>query len=65
MSPSAVLRSSTLEAARLLGVDEERGTLEVGKLADLVVLGGDPYDFEGIGSRVEQVWKGGARYSGV
>ena len=34
-------------------------------MLDLVVLGGDPYDFDGIGSRVEQVWKGGERYAGV
>jgi imidazolonepropionase-like amidohydrolase len=61
MAPSAVLQSSTLEAARLLGVDEDLGTIAEGKLADLVVLGGDPYDFEGIGGRVEQVWKAGER----
>jgi imidazolonepropionase-like amidohydrolase len=65
MTAPAVLRSATLEAARLLGVDDDLGTIEAGKLADLVVLGGDPYDFEGIGERVEQVWKGGQRYSGV
>ena len=32
-----------------------------GKLADLVVVGGDPYDFAGLGDRVEQVWQGGVR----
>ena len=62
---SAVLRSATLEAVTLLGVDEQLGTIAEGKLADLVVLGGDPYAFDGIGDRVEQVWKGGERYSGV
>ena len=59
MAPAEVLRSTTQEAARLLGVDNELGTVEEGKLADLVVLGGDPYDFDGIAGRVAQVWKGG------
>jgi len=61
MSPTAVLRSATLEAARLLGVDEELGTLEAGKLADLVVVDGDPLQFDGLAGRIEQVWIGGSR----
>jgi imidazolonepropionase-like amidohydrolase len=61
MTPAAVLRSATQEASRLLGVDDELGTVEAGKLADLVVVGGDPYGFDDLGARVEQVWKGGER----
>jgi imidazolonepropionase-like amidohydrolase len=61
MAPAAVLRATTLEAALLLGVDDRLGSIEEGKLADLVVIGGDPYDFEDIGQRVEQVWKAGQR----
>jgi len=61
MSPAEVLRSATQEAARLLGVEDERGTVEPGKLADLVVLGGDPYDLAAMPERIEQVWLGGTR----
>jgi imidazolonepropionase-like amidohydrolase len=61
MAPAAVLQATTLEAARLLGVDDQLGSIEEGKLADLVVISGDPYDFEDIGQRVEQVWKAGQR----
>jgi imidazolonepropionase-like amidohydrolase len=61
MTPGAVLRAATLEAARLLGVDDQFGTVEVGKLADLVVVTGDPYEFEDIASRIDQVWKAGQR----
>ena len=61
MAPLEVLRATTQEAARLLGVDDRLGTVEDGKLADLVVLGGDPLDLQGLAGRVEQVWKGGAR----
>ena len=61
MTPSAVLEATTRSAAQLLGVAGDLGTVEEGKLADLVVVGGDPYDFAGLGDRVEQVWKGGTR----
>jgi imidazolonepropionase-like amidohydrolase len=61
MSPSAVLRSSTLGAAELLGVDDALGSIETGKLADLVVVDGDPYQLDDIGSRINQVWKNGRR----
>ncbi|HLQ49659.1 MAG TPA: amidohydrolase family protein [Candidatus Dormibacteraeota bacterium] len=59
MHPAAVLEATTRSAAQLLGVDGERGTIEPGKLADLVVVSGDPYDFTDLGERVESVWKAG------
>ena len=59
MRPAAVLEATTRSAAQLLGVDGERGTIERGKLADLVVVSGDPYDFTDLGDRVESVWKAG------
>jgi imidazolonepropionase-like amidohydrolase len=61
MRPAAVLEATTRSAAQLLGVDGQRGTVEAGKLADLVVISGDPYDFSDLGERVESVWKGGLR----
>ncbi|HET7704158.1 MAG TPA: amidohydrolase family protein [Candidatus Limnocylindrales bacterium] len=61
MQPAAVLEATTRSAAELLGVDDELGTIEVGKLADLAVIAGDPYDFRELGDRAEQVWQGGAR----
>jgi len=39
-----VLRIATINGARALGVDDRLGTLEVGKLADLVVVQGNPLD---------------------
>jgi len=41
-TPAEVLRMATLDAARAEGVDEHLGTLEVGKLADLLLLDHDP-----------------------
>ena len=43
ISAPDVLRMATINGARALGVDDRLGTLEVGKLADLVVVGGDPF----------------------
>jgi imidazolonepropionase-like amidohydrolase len=61
MAPAAVLEATTRSAAELMGLDEDLGTIEDGKLADLVVLGGDPFEFAAMGDRVEQVWKAGVR----
>jgi imidazolonepropionase-like amidohydrolase len=41
MSPAAALLSGTREAAKLLGVDADVGTLEAGKVADIVAVPGN------------------------
>jgi imidazolonepropionase-like amidohydrolase len=41
MSPSAALLAGTREAAKLLGIDAETGTLEPGKFADIVAVPGN------------------------
>jgi imidazolonepropionase-like amidohydrolase len=38
------LRAVTLDAAKLLGIDKEFGSLEVGKRADIVLYDGDPFE---------------------
>ncbi|MBV9554568.1 MAG: amidohydrolase family protein, partial [Alphaproteobacteria bacterium] len=42
MSPLQALRAATGWAAECLGRDDEFGTVKKGKLADLVVVAGDP-----------------------
>ncbi len=42
MKPLQALRAATLSGARYLGMDGELGSLEEGKLADLIVLDGNP-----------------------
>lgn len=45
LSRDAALRALTIDAASLLGLDEEIGSLEEGKDADLVLYDGDPFEY--------------------
>ena len=54
-----VLRLATAQAAFALGLDRDLGTLEPGKLADFVVLDGNPLARIEDSLRVEAVVKGG------
>jgi imidazolonepropionase-like amidohydrolase len=65
MKPAAVLAATTSSAAQLLGLADTTGTIAPGKLADLVVVGGDPYDFTGLKERVRAVFQGGRRVRGA
>ena len=42
LQPFQVLKMATLDAARVLGVANELGSIQAGKLADLVIARGDP-----------------------
>ena len=59
MSPSDALVATTRTAAELLGVLDDRGTVEPGKRADLVVVDGDPLDVDTIGDRIVSVYQDG------
>jgi imidazolonepropionase-like amidohydrolase len=59
MPAPAVLKAATSSAAELLGVDDSRGSLAVGKLADLVVVKGSPFDLPGLRHSISMVYKRG------
>ena len=44
MDPNEALKAITLYPARILGVDDRIGSLEVGKDATLIVTDGDPLE---------------------
>ncbi|KAA3608071.1 MAG: amidohydrolase [Planctomycetota bacterium] len=44
LSPMQALRAATLDGAFYLGMDQDLGSLESGKLADLLVLDGNPLE---------------------
>lgn len=59
ISPLDAIRIGTLNGAIFLGREHDLGSIEPGKLADLVLLGADPVaDIRNV-RRVERVWKGG------
>ncbi len=60
-TPAQALRAATSNAAELMGWDDRLGALEPGKIADVVVVEGDPFDFSTLKDRVRQVWKDGVR----
>lgn len=47
------LKAITINPAKVLGIDDRYGSLEVGKMADIVLWSGDPLDIQ---SEVEQVF---------
>lgn len=62
MTPMEALQAATVVGARAMGMADSVGTLEVGKLADLVVLDGNPLDDIANIRRVQLVMKGGVLY---
>ena len=57
MSEKSVLRSLTLSAAEILNIENQVGSIEVDKKADLIVLNGDPLSIK---TWVEQVYISGS-----
>ena len=62
MSPMQAIQCATLEAARLLRIDDRLGTLEHGKIADVVAVKGNPIEDITVTRDVVFVMKEGAIY---
>ena len=59
-SAADLLRTATIQSARSMGVEARFGSIRPGKVADLVVLDGDPLqDFHLIGKPVQALFKEG------
>ncbi|MCA1646582.1 MAG: amidohydrolase family protein [Chloroflexi bacterium] len=61
LTPMESLQVVTRNAARLCGLGDTTGTLDVGKDADLLVLEGNPLEDEQNLTRVAEVYKSGVR----
>jgi imidazolonepropionase-like amidohydrolase len=59
MTPAQAIRAATSSAAELLGVKDSLGSVEAGKLADIVAVPGDPLSDVTIMEKVDFVMKGG------
>jgi imidazolonepropionase-like amidohydrolase len=62
MPVMAAIRSATIVPARYLGVDDRLGSIEAGKLADIVAVPGDPRTDVRVMERVNLVMKAGIVY---
>ena len=60
--PAAVLKAATINGAKALGAGSRLGSIEAGKLADLVVVGGNPLDDIKVARNVRIVLKDGVAY---
>ena len=59
ISPAAVLQAATANNARILGQEQNLGSIEAGKLADLIILTADPTQEIGNTRKIEVVIRGG------
>ncbi len=62
MTPLEALRTATLNPAQALGLDKDLGSLEAGKLADLVIIDGNPLADIRQSDRIAQVMQNGRLY---
>jgi imidazolonepropionase-like amidohydrolase len=62
MTPEEALRAATASAAELLGLSDQTGTLETGKLADIIAVPGDPLKDVTLMEHVRFVMKDGQVY---
>ena len=65
LKPEDALRAATSNAARMIGKEQDLGTVEAGKAADLVILDADPRaDVRNV-TRINRTFKGGVAYDPV
>jgi len=60
MTPAQALKSATVTASELLGMQKDIGSIEPGKFADIVAVKGDPLQDIRVLEKVDFVMKGGA-----
>jgi imidazolonepropionase-like amidohydrolase len=62
MTPAQALHSATSNAAELLGLQDQIGAIQAGKLADIVAVPGNPLEDVSVLQKVDFVMKGGEVY---
>ena len=64
MKPMDAIKSATMNAAELLGLKDKIGSIETGKLADIIAVDGDPLTDAKVFGKVVLVMKEGVVYKG-
>ena len=62
MSPAQAISVSTKSGAEIIGRGSDLGTIEVGKIADLIMVTGNPLSNIEMLSKIEHVMKEGVLY---
>ena len=62
MTPLQALKTATINPARYLGMDADLGSLEAGKLADVIVIDGDPLTDIRVSEKVDYTMVNGRLY---
>jgi imidazolonepropionase-like amidohydrolase len=62
MTPMDAIKSATISAADLIGIKDQAGSIEAGKLADIVAVDGDPLTDSKVFGKVVFVMKDGVVY---
>jgi imidazolonepropionase-like amidohydrolase len=65
MTPAQAIRAATSNAAELLGMQRDVGSIAADKYADLVAVKGDPLKDVGVLRNIDFVMKGGEVYKGA
>ena len=58
MPPAEAIKAATVNAADLLGLSSEIGTIEPGKRADIIAVAGDPLTDVTVLKRSTSSWRG-------
>lgn len=64
MQPVEVLRAATIDGAHIIGVNQDLGSIEVGKLADMVILNASPLESIRNTVAIDRIVKDGRLYDG-
>ena len=64
MTPREVLKAATLDGAEIIGLKQDLGSIEPGKLADLVILTKNPLDDIKNTNTIKWVMKDGELFVG-
>src|SRR5690348_15820560 len=62
MTPIQALRSATIMPAKMLGADNDIGSIEAGKYADILAVSGDPTKDISSLLKITMIMKGGVVY---
>jgi imidazolonepropionase-like amidohydrolase len=62
MPPMESIKAATINAANLLGIEDERGSIETGKIADIIAADGNPLSDIMVLGKISFVMKEGKVY---